>query len=451
MTAAPAAAWAALRSMLGGRAVLPGEDAYAQARQLFSPRFDDLRPAGVAYVAGPADVATCLEFARRHGVPVAVRSGGHSYAGWSSGTGRLVIDVSELTTITVAGSQATIGAGARLGQIYDTLGASGVSVPGGTCPTVGIAGLALGGGHGVTTRAYGLTCDSLVAATVVTADGSVVVCSAEADEDLFWALRGAGNGNFGVVTELTFRTYRIGDTHVAALRWPWRDAAAVMAAWAAWAPAQPAEIWSALRLTRSADGVSEVRLNAASLGSRDAFDSAMDRLPGGAEAVTVTTQPHLSAMHYFAGPDRLAPVRHVYAVRSDFLARLDTAAIQILGGQLEQGRRRVTSAIAITALGGAVDRVTPEATAFVHRGYPFLAQYEAEWGDDASAETGAQQWLDDTWRRMRPHASGAAYQNCPDPQLRDWRTAYYGSALPRLAEVKKRYDPDRRFDHPHAV
>ena len=148
--------WTALARDLAGPLVRPGEASYGTARLLFDPRFDGQRPAGIAYVKNAHDVSTCLAFVRKFGVPFAARSGGHSYAGWS-GTNGLIIDVSDLKTVAVTGTTATVGAGARLIDFYHGLAAKGRAVPGGSCPTVGIAGLTLGGGVGVTARAYGLT------------------------------------------------------------------------------------------------------------------------------------------------------------------------------------------------------------------------------------------------------------------------------------------------------
>ncbi|MFC7644877.1 FAD-binding oxidoreductase [Streptosporangium lutulentum] len=138
--------------------------------RLFNPAFDGVRPAGVAYCANPSDVAECVNFARRMNVPLAVRSGGHSYAGWSTGTG-LVVDVSRMAAVSHASGRATVGAGAKLIDVYDKLASKGVSIPAGTCATVGVSGLALGGGIGVVSRKYGLTCDVLESVQLVTADG----------------------------------------------------------------------------------------------------------------------------------------------------------------------------------------------------------------------------------------------------------------------------------------
>jgi FAD/FMN-containing dehydrogenase len=145
-----------------------------------------------------------LAFARRHHLATATSSGGHSFAGYSCRRG-IVIDVTPMASVVVAGGVAQVGAGVRLGDLYERLGAHGLTVPAGTCPSVGIGGLALGGGHGILGRAWGLTLDHLLGAQVVLADGRVVVCDEQHHPDLFWALRGAGAGNFGVVTSFSFQ------------------------------------------------------------------------------------------------------------------------------------------------------------------------------------------------------------------------------------------------------
>ncbi len=164
--------WAALARDLSGSLVRPGEADYTTAKRLFDPRFDYLSPAGVAYCDSPHDVSTCLAFVRKYGVPVAARCGGHSYAGWSSTSG-LIVDVTRMAGVSVSGGTATVGAGTRLVDFYNDLAARGRAVPGGSCPTVGIAGLALGGGVGVVSRAYGLTSDNVTSMQIVTADGQL--------------------------------------------------------------------------------------------------------------------------------------------------------------------------------------------------------------------------------------------------------------------------------------
>ena len=208
-TAGPAtdADWAAFGRMLKGTLVRPTSASYATAKQLFQPRFDSIHPQAVVECASVADVQHAIAFARQHSIRIAPRSGGHSYAGYSSGPG-MVIDVTRLSHISVdaATGVATVGAGARLIDVYHAMAGAGRAMPGGTCPTVGIAGLALGGGQGVVGRKYGLTCDAMTSVQIVDADGRSLQCDAAHNPDLFWASRGGGGGNFGIATSFTFRT-----------------------------------------------------------------------------------------------------------------------------------------------------------------------------------------------------------------------------------------------------
>ncbi|MFF8994170.1 FAD-binding oxidoreductase [Streptomyces sp. NPDC014983] len=472
-TASGAAGWAALARDLDGTLVRPGDARWKTAHQLYNTRFDGLKPAAVAYVAHAADIRTVLSYAKGHRIRVAIRNGGHSYAGYSSGDDRLVIDVSRLDRIRVGGSQAVVGAGAKLIDVYRGLAAKGVTIPAGSCPTVGVSGLVLGGGHGVVSRAYGLTCDSLTQATLITADGAEVTADATHHSDLFWALRGAGNGNFGVVTELHFRTHPAPQAVTGHLSWPWSKAAAVLKAWQEWGPTQPDEIWSALHLECAPGRTPSVSVSCFSLGTYGELQNAVDRLAhrAGADASSVSLhrRGYEQAMEIYAGcssfstraqchlpgstPGRSAQGalgRETYAARSDFFDRsLSAAGIQTVLRQIASVRGG-SGSIAFTALGGAVNRVAPTATAFVHRRSRMLAQYIASWPAGASGGS-AQSWLTSAHHAMAPYASGAAYQNYTDPTLTNWRKAYYGDAATRLGKVKAQYDPQRFFSYAQGV
>lgn len=468
-----AANWTALSHDLDGSLVRPGDGGWSAAHRLYNTRFDGLKPAAVAYVAHAGDIRTTMGYARAHGVKVSIRNGGHSYAGWSSGDGRLIIDVSKLGRIRVSANEAVVGAGSKLIDVYRSLAAKGVTIPAGSCPTVGISGLTLGGGHGVVSRAYGLTCDSLTGATLITADGKQVTADSSENKDLFWALRGAGNGNFGVVTELRFRTHPAPQTVSAYMTWPWAKAAAVVKAWQEWGPSQPDEIWSACHLDRSAGGSPSVSVSALSLGTygelQNAVDRLADRIGSPARSVSLKRRSYEESMEVYAGcssfstdaqchlpgstPDRSpqgALGRETYAARSDFFDRsISAAGIQTLLSQISAVRGGAGS-VALTALGGAVNRVSPTATAFVHRRSRMLAQYLVSWQAGSSGTT-AQSWLTGAHHAMARHASGAAYQNYTDATLTDWRKAYYGDAATRLTTLKRRYDPNRFFSFPQAL
>ncbi|WP_327289570.1 FAD-binding oxidoreductase [Streptomyces sp. NBC_01198] len=458
-----AADWPALGSALTGHLVRPQDAAYATDRRLYNTRFDTLRPAAIAYVSSADDIRRCLDFAHRTATTPAIRSGGHSYAGWSSGNGKLVIDVSRLDAIHLDGTTATVGAGAKLIDVYATLGAHGRTIPAGSCPSVGVSGLTLGGGHGVMSRSMGLTCDNLIGATLITADGTTHEVSADHEPDIFWALRGAGCGNFGVVTSLRFATHPVPEVVTGYLTWSWNRAADVISAWQSWGPDQPDHIWSALHLDCAPGGSPTVSVPMLSTGSRADLSAAADRLASAAgAAASVSFHPHsyLDATFSYAGcaglsaaQCHLAPSgrlkRETYTARSDFYdTDLPAAGVSALLSQVQRLANASgggAGSIALTALGGAVNRVSPTATAFSHRGSRFLAQYLAS---DALSTTS---WLDTTHSAMRRYASGGAYQNYTDPALTDWRTAYYGQNADRLTAIKRTLDPQRLFDFPQAL
>ena len=458
----------------------PGDATYDTDKRLYDPRFDGLRPAGIAYCRSTRDVVTCLAFARRFGVPVAARSGGHSYAGWSSTSG-LIVDVTPLNQVVVTGTTAIIGAGARLIDVCNGLDSYGRVLPGGSCPTVGIAGLTLGGGIGVTGRAHGLTCDNLEQVEIVTAEGRVRNATPGSDSDLFWACRGGGGGNFGIVTRFIFRTWAACEVSYFFLRWPWSWAAAVVAGWQSWAPHARSALWSSLHLAAAPGGwAPSVEVGGTYLGSVSGLSGQLDALyqaVGCYPSSGYTNRaPYLDVMLVMAGcsgqtvaecrlpsqgpQGRLGRVPQ-YA-KSDFFTKpLTSNGIATLLRGLEAiqsvaGAADGAGGIALDALGGAINQVKPNATAFVHRDALFGAQYTTSWPTGAASAGIASQhaWLRSCWRSMRPYASGRAYQNYIDPDLTAkgaWKAAYYGSNFARLAAVKAKYDPTRLFTFPQAV
>jgi FAD/FMN-containing dehydrogenase len=253
-----------LGSRIAGEVLAPGAPGYESARKPAMARWQAIRPRAVVMCEGASDVAEALAFARRSGDHVAVRSGGHCFAGRSSTPG-MVIDVTPMRSVSVASGLAIVGAGTRLADLYDALDEHGLTIPAGCGPTVGVAGLTLGGGLGILGRKYGLTCDRLVAAQLVLADGRVVDCDEQRHPDLFWALRGAGAGQFGVVTSLVFETVPAPAATAFHVVWPARDAAAVIGAWQSWAPDAADELAASLRL--AGDDVLVVNLFGAMLGA----------------------------------------------------------------------------------------------------------------------------------------------------------------------------------------
>ncbi|MDP9299378.1 MAG: FAD-binding oxidoreductase, partial [Actinomycetota bacterium] len=447
--------------------IRPRTPGYPVARLAYDPRFDDVRPRAVVMATTSRDVARTILFARDHDLAFAARCGGHSYGGYSLSDG-IVIDVSELARIGTSTGAATIGAGAKVIDVAAGLAAVGAVIPVGTCATVGISGLTLGGGQGVVGRRFGLTCDSLRATRVVLADGRVLKCDASNEPDLFWALRGAGGGNLGIVTSFTFASYPLARITAFSLSWPWSDAEDVVRAWQTWGPAAPASLWSSCRLRWIPGTGPTVSVSGAWSGPPTGLASHLDELASASRTAphrsTLTMSP-LDAARYFAGCSsysidecrlteqggRLA--REGSLAKSDFFDRSIGAGVVRAALDLIDGRGSTaalasqTAGVLFDAWGGKIADLAPDATAFPHRSARFLAQeFVTFHGPITDATLRAnRRWLTNLWRAFRPAASGSAYVNYIDPELRGWLHAYYGDNLPRLVDVKRHYDPDNVF------
>ena len=465
-----AAAWGAprlrlrqLRRGFRGDVLARGQQGYRDARRVFNSRFDAVRPIGVALCESVGDVRKAVRWARRHDVRVAMRSGGHSYGGYSTTRG-LVVDVGRLDQIDVDvdARTARIGAGSRLINVYAALWEHGVTIPAGSCPTVGLAGLALGGGHGFASRKLGLTCDNILAATVVTAAGRRIRCSESENADLLWALKGGGGGNFGVVTDLTFRTHPVSDVTTFRIRWPWEQAAIAIDAWQAFAPRAPDELFSVLGLSR---GTSQPNAGSSGqfFGTEQQLSALLEPLTsaGTPTTVRVVRRSYMDAMFHWAncgslelcqpGSVAAGTQRGPFRAKSDYAKRpFSAAAIRavVTGVEARQNDPALgAGGITFDSYGGAINRVDRASTAFVHRNALFSMQYLAFWNRGArSAVVRANRtWIRDFHRSMRPYVSGAAYQNYIDPELRGWKRACYGSNYERLVAIKRKYDPTNAF------
>jgi FAD/FMN-containing dehydrogenase len=451
--------WDTLQGAIAGEVVLPGTPGYELARRPAAPLLPDSRPLAVVRCGSAADVAEVVELARRHGLVCAPRSGGHCFGGRSSTDG-IVVDVSPMRSVSVRGDAVTVGAGARLGEIYGSLAEHAVTVPAGCGPTVGIAGLTLGGGLGILGRSRGLTCDSLRSATVVLADGRTVDCDEHHDADLFWALRGAGGGQFGVVTSLTFGTCPAPPATSFHLTWRLSDAVKVIEAWQSWAPAGPDELSASLLATVDGDA-ERLTLFGAMLGAESATTELLGGFAAMAGAVpssaTIRHLPFHATKQYLAGDGSASPPHppgYTFSKSGFFDRRLPgeaiTALVEHLTGERVPGQARELD---FTPWGGAYNRVAVHATAFAHRDAMFLLKHSAAVNLHAPAgERGAaREWLARSHATVRRWGNGGVYPNFPDPDLEDWASAYHGVNYARLRRVKARYDPDGFFRFHQAI
>jgi FAD/FMN-containing dehydrogenase len=464
--------WESLRRRMDGEVALPGSPAYQASRPPFNARFRDVRASAIVSCTSPQDVGEAVSFARRHGLEIATRAGGHSFAAHSSTRGML-IDVTSMRSVTAAGGVAVVSAGARLGEVYEALQEHDLTIPGGTCPPVGVAGLTLGGGLGILGRKYGVTCDHLIGAEVVLADGRILRCDDHHDEDLFWALRGAGAGNFGVVTSLVFRAVPAPQaTTNVHLGWPYARAAAVIGAWQRWAPTGPDELAASLKITASddPDRPPAVDVYGAFHGSRADAARLVEELIGrvGADptATALTPMSWPQTRRFWAelgdtGEDPAgAPVPQsseelcLYA-KSEFFARpLPAEAVGALLEAFVEGRSSGESReLDFMPWGGAYNRRPPHASAFVHRDELFQLKHAVVVDPDAPAanQAAAHRAATRSWASVHPWGSGRVFQNFADPDLERWAEAYYGPNYDRLVGVKARYDPSNLFRFPQSL
>ena len=467
---APAApTTAALRRRLRGTLVTPRDPGWAAARALYNPRLD-VAPRAIAFCESTADVSQVVRFARSRGWPVAARGGRHSFAGYSNVSGGIVADVSRIDAVEVQRDRrlVRVGGGANVLDVFgDLVMAHGLVVPLGTCPTVGVAGLTLGGGFGRHMRRYGVTADSLRAAVVVLADGRVAHCSDDHHAGLFWALRGGGAG-YAIVTQLRFRT-RAGEAPIAfTLAYPWTRAATAIDAWQRVLPDLPATLgYGRLRALRSPSGALTLTASGHWYGSERSLRAMLEPLIAAGpvrrtlrrRTVAEAALPDGVQQHDDGPVVGDSPSFPNYQRSAFFDALLPAEAIAALVAQIERwpgvGGSGREGGVQLDALGGAVNRVRPDATAFVHRGQRMHCAYLSFWGrDDPAAMAGAcAQWTRDTEAILRPYgpAGRFAFQNYIDPELADWEHAYYATNLARLKAVKRRYDPAGRLDFAQGV
>jgi FAD/FMN-containing dehydrogenase len=452
---ATSASGADLRELAGalrGRLVLPDSRGYDAARLIWSSRFDAARPLAIAQVADSDDVRTA-------------------------------VDVSHLTSLEVDSSaeRARLGAGATVLPTYRALWPHRRAISGGTCPTVGVTGLTAGRGLGFLSRRYGATCDRLVEVEMVTADGKLLRANERDNEDLYWATRGGGGGNFGVITELTFELVPVDTpfTH-AEFVFPWKAGESLLAAWQDWLPTAPRETSCLLEVLTQAPQEGEspmIELEVVHAGSEAATRRVVADLLGAVGVAPVQTDvtsgPFVDDVNelYCKGlrPKECAiagkspagefPRAGLYAKSNLARGPWPREGLKaLLDGMLRRQRDRTLTPrdfspthtigkLIIEPADGAVNSIPPDATAFVHRDNLFDIQYQARWRRGAPKHVAEANiaWTDDLYARTKPYRSGFAYQDYIDPELDDWERAYYGENLPRLRRVKAKYDPDDFF------
>lgn len=431
-----------LRPGMRGQLLRPGDDGYDAARTLYNAMIDK-RPGLIARCTGVADVMAAVNFARANDVMVAVRGGGHSVPGNSVCDDGLVIDLSCMKGIRVdpTGRTARAESGVTWGEFDRETQAFGLATTGGIAGTTGIAGLTLGGGLGYLNRKYGLACDNLLSADVVTADGRFLTTSAIEYEDLFWGLRGGG-GNFGVVTSFEYRVHAVGPVLAGMVIWPLSRAKEVLRFYREFSLSAPDELRLDAVLGVSPDGPI-LAIVVCWCGAIEEGERVLRPLREFGPPVADTVAP----VPYKTIQDLLASLGHVPGNRnywkSSFFKELSDDAIDTSVDAFHPAPSPLC-VVAIEHLGGAISRVAPSATAFHHRHPQHSFLVAAVWTDPVDSETNIS-WARQLADAVQPYLEDAVYVNYLAEEGEARVRAAYGANYERLVALKNKYDPTNLF------
>lgn len=439
--------WNALAGLLRGSIHLPDCDGYDQARQVWNGMIDR-RPAAVVCPTGVADIITSVQFASEHDVPVAVRCGGHNVAGTAVGDDGLVIDMGRFKTVRVDPIQRTARAGGgTLWCEYDhETQAFGLASPGGAISTTGIAGLTLGGGYGSLSRRFGMACDNLLSADVVTASGELVHASASSHPDLFWALRGGG-GNFGVITALEYQLHAVSNPLGGFIAFPFEMSKPALQLFRELSIEASDDVSMMAAIIPAPDGGKIVAIVITDFGTGDEGERFVRQVRelGSAVVDTFGRMSYCAMQRQF---DVSYPKGQRHYWKSAFLKTLPDKVIELV---VEAARSSLSpmNVIMIEGYGGAVGRVPEDATAFGHRDAMFnlgILAISMDPGIDAEQKA----WAREHFQKALPYTTGRAYVNYMS-EGEDVHTAYHDSRFQRLAAIKAKYDPENLFRFNHNI
>ncbi|WP_430625821.1 FAD-binding oxidoreductase [Streptomyces sp. NBC_01264] len=440
-----------LSQRVRGTVVTPGDADYDEARTVYNAMIDR-RPAVVVRCANAGDVMAAVDFARENGLDLAVRGGGHSVPGFGTCDDGVVADLSAMRGVRVDPVRRTARAegGATWGDFNAATYAFGLATTGGIISTTGVGGLTLGGGIGYLDRGLGLSCDNLISADVVTADGQLVVASEKEHEDLFWALRGGG-GNFGAVTSFEFRLSSVKDIYGGPILYELDNAGAVLRGYRDFIADAPEQLggFPAFQIApplpfipQDRHGDTFILMVSCWAGPVEEGERALqpfhDFAPVVAEHVGVMPYPALNSAF-----DALVPPGLQHYWKANFVTELTDEAIE---AHLVHGPRvpAVNSTVHIYPINGACHRVAPDATAFAYRDASFATVIAGMWPDPADNEANTA-WVRDYYEATAPHSEEGGYVNFMADDDQDRIRANYKGNYDRLAAVKATYDPGNLF------
>jgi FAD/FMN-containing dehydrogenase len=433
-----------LRAGLRGELLGAGQAGYEEARRLWNPSFDR-HPALIARCAGAADVKRAVSFAAAHGLLTAVRAGGHSFSGQSVCDGGLMIDLAPLHAVEVdpIARTARVAGGALLGQLDREAQAFGLATTAGVAADTGVAGLTLGGGIGRLGRRYGLACDNLIAAEMISADGSWVRASEQENPELLWGLQGGG-GNFGVTTEFLFRLHEVGPVYGGELTYPLAQARAALRAYAEFCANAPDDLYVGADMYADPHGTWLITFDVTYCGPLEKAERVIAPLrklgKPQADSLGVTAYTKLQGSADTPGHSS----RSMY-LKGGLVETMTPEFIDTAVGCLESGKLD-SAGLGFQPMGGAIARVAPGATAFWNRTVRYSMHIYGLWKPDADKDTAERnkEWVRGAYQKLDPLTHGR-YVNIANMEDRNVVAAAYGDNYPRLAALKKRYDPGNLF------
>lgn len=444
-----------LSAHVRGAILCPGESGYDQARSVWNGMIDK-HPAVIVACTGTADVIASVNFARQHQLPLAIKAGGHNVSGKAVCNDGLVIDLSPMCNVHIdpQSRRGRAGAGAKWGAFDHEAQAFGLTTTGGVVSTTGVAGLTLGGGIGYLTRTYGLACDNLISADVVTASGEFVTANATDNADLFWALRGGG-GNFGVVTSLEFQLHEVGPLVAAATIFHPIDAArGVLDFFRSFNNTAPDAVACYAMIVNAPEdfppeqqGKPVLALVAVHSGSVEDGLQALAPLATYGEPLVavVDAMPYTAIQTAF---DAGNPHGGRYYWKSQYLSDLSDELLDRVVARAKD-LHGAYSIIGIEPLGGAQGKVDPSASAFTHRDVPYSLGIWTGWADPGDDEANVD-WTRAFFEEVEPFGAGA-YVNYLGEDEGDRLAEVYGANYERLLAVKKKWDPDNLFRENHNI
>jgi hypothetical protein len=433
-----------LRAVMQGRVVLRGDDDYAQTRQIWNRAVEN-RPALLAVCETTEDVQAAVRAARRHGLPLSVRGGGHDWAGRALCPDGLVIDLSRMTQVIVDPHSriAIVAGGAKLKDVAAAAGAHGLVAAVGNCSAVGMAGLTLGGGYGPLNGLYGLAADNVLGAEVVLADGRRVTTGADEEPELFWAIRGGG-GNFGVVTSLQVQLHEMRHMIAGVIAYPLRDAESVLRRYASFAASMPDELGISAGMTSGPDGQPMLMFLPLWNGDKQRGEQIISDFQAlGAPQLTQVGPMTYSDMLALFDPALDATDGCHWETKTRSLPAL-TPVINVITRAVAS-RTSPYSMVNWHHLHGAATRVPAEGIAFGLRQEHFMLEIIAGWRPDDSNAAAHREWAQDLWDALAPFAIPGGYATFLRSHDREQAKNAYGSNGARLRSLKRRFDPDGVF------